>query len=392
MPPRPCGPRRRRRWRARFRSREPLLGPRRGGRPARPSSGRASRWRRWSGQRARTWSSRGGAPRPPTRRPEPGLPAGRAEDRRPSSSSGRPSILRARWASLPAGTGSSGSRSTGTASSISPGWRTASRGVAARVLVSIQTANNETGVLQPVAEAAGSSMRRAGSSNRTRSRRPARCRWTRRARRRRPDSLGHKLGGPKGVGALVLASDRLEIADRLVRGGGQERGYRAGTENVAGDRRVRGGGRRPRGWPRRGGRPGCARCAQAEAALRRPFPDAVVFGAGAERLPNTLAFAVPGLKAETALIAFDLEGRRPLVGLGLLVGQGQALPCARGHGEWSPARRGRFAREFRVEFHRRGRLALRGTCETVVATLYKRRAGAAFERPRSRHDPSTRGP
>ena len=44
----------------------------------------------------------------------------------------------------------------------------------------------------------------------------------------------HKLGGPKGVGAIVLASDQIEIGDRLIRGGGQERGYRAGTENVAG--------------------------------------------------------------------------------------------------------------------------------------------------------------
>ena len=44
----------------------------------------------------------------------------------------------------------------------------------------------------------------------------------------------HKLGGPKGVGAIVLASDAIEIGDRLIRGGGQERGYRAGTENVAG--------------------------------------------------------------------------------------------------------------------------------------------------------------
>ena len=43
----------------------------------------------------------------------------------------------------------------------------------------------------------------------------------------------HKIGGPKGAGAVILASDQLEIADRLIRGGGQERGYRAGTENVA---------------------------------------------------------------------------------------------------------------------------------------------------------------
>jgi len=44
----------------------------------------------------------------------------------------------------------------------------------------------------------------------------------------------HKLGGPKGVGALIKREERLHFADPLIRGGGQERGARAGTENVAG--------------------------------------------------------------------------------------------------------------------------------------------------------------
>ena len=44
---------------------------------------------------------------------------------------------------------------------------------------------------------------------------------------------GHKFGGPKGVGALVRARDDIHFADPLIRGGGQERGLRAGTENVA---------------------------------------------------------------------------------------------------------------------------------------------------------------
>ena len=50
------------------------------------------------------------------------------------------------------------------------------------------------------------------------------------------------------------------------------------------------------------------------------------------RLPNTTLFAVPGVKAETAVIALDLEGRRGVLGRGLLVGQGGAVPCAGGHG------------------------------------------------------------
>ncbi|CAA9359985.1 MAG: Cysteine desulfurase [uncultured Microvirga sp.] len=118
----------------------------------------------------------------------------------------------------------------------------------------------------------------------------------------------HKLGGPKGVGAIAFASDRVEIGDRLVRGGGQERGWRAGTENVAtiagfGAAAAMAGQDRDREAARlRGLRDGC------EAAVRRLAPEALIFGEGADRLANTLAFAVPGLKAETALIALDLDG------------------------------------------------------------------------------------
>ena len=58
----------------------------------------------------------------------------------------------------------------------------------------------------------------------------------------------------------------------------------------------------------------------------------MIFGAGAERLPNTTLFAVAGMKAETAVIAFDLEGVAVSSGRGLLVRQGAALPCPCGHG------------------------------------------------------------
>jgi len=118
----------------------------------------------------------------------------------------------------------------------------------------------------------------------------------------------HKIGGPKGAGAIVLASDRMEIGERLVRGGEQERGYRAGTENVAG---IAGFGVAADITARE--LDACAARVRAlrdecEAEIRRRSPDAVIFGEGVERLPNTLAFAQPGLRAETALILFDLEG------------------------------------------------------------------------------------
>ena len=135
----------------------------------------------------------------------------------------------------------------------------------------------------------------------------------------------HKLGGPKGAGALVLASDRIEIADRLIRGGGQERGYRAGTENVAAIAGFGAAAEHRRLDAGAGSRRGSRRCATRPrrelAGLRRTRSSSA---AELERLPNTFAFAVPGLKAETALIAFDLAGHRRVVGLGLLVRQGQA--------------------------------------------------------------------
>jgi len=114
----------------------------------------------------------------------------------------------------------------------------------------------------------------------------------------------HKLGGPQGAGALVVKDDAPLAA--LINGGGQESGRRAGTENVAA---IAGFG-------------AAAQDAadlshvqhlvslrdRFEAELLRLAPDAVIFGHGVARLPNTSNFAIPGLSAETALIALDLDG------------------------------------------------------------------------------------
>ena len=116
----------------------------------------------------------------------------------------------------------------------------------------------------------------------------------------------HKIGGPKGVGALVFA-EGLSGIEPLLRGGGQERGHRAGTENVAG---IAGFGAavkastatletdRVRLEELRN---------RLEAGLRQT-PGAIIFSATAPRLPNTTLFTVPSLRAETAVIGFDLEG------------------------------------------------------------------------------------
>jgi cysteine desulfurase len=116
----------------------------------------------------------------------------------------------------------------------------------------------------------------------------------------------HKIGGPKGVGALLLAEGVTGLEAQL-RGGGQEKSRRAGTENVAG---IAGFGAAtiaaladPNGQARRieGLRD------RLEDGLRQT-PEAVVFSRSVQRLPNTTLFTVPGLRAETAVIGFDLAG------------------------------------------------------------------------------------
>ena len=117
----------------------------------------------------------------------------------------------------------------------------------------------------------------------------------------------HKLGGPKGIGALAFARPDLHIEGVLIRGGGQERGLRSGTENVAA---IAGFGA-VAGLPlaSRSEREAlAARRDGLEQALRARIADVRIFGAEAARLPNTSCFAIPGVSAETLLIALDLGG------------------------------------------------------------------------------------
>lgn len=117
----------------------------------------------------------------------------------------------------------------------------------------------------------------------------------------------HKIGGPKGAGALITRGDGCGSMRPFLSGGGQERGMRAGTENVPG---IAGFGAAARVVRLAGGERGEASVLRDafEVGLRRIAPEAVVFSAGVARLGNTSLFAIPGFRAETALIAFDLDG------------------------------------------------------------------------------------
>jgi cysteine desulfurase len=174
-------------------------------------------------------------------------------------------------------------------------------------LVAMQAANNETGVIQPFAEI-GSVAKGAGAivvldAVQAAGRIPLDI------SKGYTDFLilsSHKIGGPKGAGAIVAASD-LMMPAALITGGGQERGHRAGTENIAAIAGFGAAAREALAGLAAVGEMRAVRDA-IEAEIVRLAPDAVFYGRDAERLPNTSFFSLPGLRAETAQIAFDLAG------------------------------------------------------------------------------------
>ena len=180
---------------------------------------------------------------------------------------------------------------------------------ASRPLVSLMLANNETGVVQPVAEAAAIVHAAGGLLHVDAVQAAGRIAFNIGALGADLLTLsGHKIGGLKGVGALVRGREDIHFSDPLIRGGGQERGARAGTENVAGivafgaaaevaHRQLAEEAAHMRGLRD-----------ILEEGLRAISPQAIIFSDSAERLPNTTLFALAGVKAETAVIAFDLDG------------------------------------------------------------------------------------
>jgi cysteine desulfurase len=178
-----------------------------------------------------------------------------------------------------------------------------------RALVSIMAANNETGVIQPIAGAA-EIVRRHGcllhvDAVQAAGRMPLDI-----------NTLGadlmtlsaHKIGGAKGAGALVKRDEALHFADPLIKGGGQERGARAGTENVAAIAAFGAAAASAKANLAAEIRHMRALRERLEGGLRALTPEAIIVGAGSDRLPNTTLVAMQGAKAETLVIGFDLDG------------------------------------------------------------------------------------
>lgn len=171
-------------------------------------------------------------------------------------------------------------------------------------LVALMMANNETGTLQPVAETARL-CRHHGALLHVDAVQAA---------GRIPIDLGalgahslalssHKIGGPHGAGALLLAPDMPVIAAgrALIAGGGQERGWRGGTPGLPAIAGFAAAAETARDETSLG----MLRDAIDHAAVRQ---GAVVCGAGAPRLANTTCLALPGIRADAQVIALDLDG------------------------------------------------------------------------------------
>ena len=174
-------------------------------------------------------------------------------------------------------------------------------------LVSVMLANNETGALQPIPEVAALVHETGGLLHADAVQALSKIPIDMKALG--ADILtvsAHKVGGPKGVGAVVVAEGLVGLQAQ-VRGGGQEQGRRAGTENVSG---ISGFGAAVRAATASMD-PDAARMRALQARLEtglRSHPGTVIFADTVSRLPNTTLVSAPGLKAETAVIGFDLEG------------------------------------------------------------------------------------
>lgn len=176
----------------------------------------------------------------------------------------------------------------------------------ARGLLSVMMANNETGVIQPVAEAAALAREHGLLLHVDAVQAPGRLPVN--FAELDADTLvisAHKLGGPRGVGALIVR-DGVNLP-ALIKGGGQERRRRGGTENVAG---IAGFGAAAAEAAREADVVDRMQALRdkLEAGVLAATPGAVIVGRNAPRIANTSCIAVAGKPAETLVIRLDLAG------------------------------------------------------------------------------------
>ncbi|MBB4064671.1 cysteine desulfurase family protein [Gellertiella hungarica] len=175
-------------------------------------------------------------------------------------------------------------------------------------MVAVMLVNNETGIVQPVAAVA--EVVRAAGGLLVVDAVQAAGRLDLSQHASEADFLilsSHKIGGPKGVGAMIARGETLMPAP-LLRGGGQEKGHRSGTENLAA---IIGFGAAAEealvDLEARNASIGVLRD-RLEAGMMDAAPDVILHGKNGPRVSNTTFFSLPGLKSETGQIAFDLEG------------------------------------------------------------------------------------
>jgi cysteine desulfurase len=177
---------------------------------------------------------------------------------------------------------------------------------AGRTLVTVMLANNETGVIQPVAEIAALARELGAAVHVDAVQAPGRISVDFAALGADTLALSaHKIGGPRGAGALIVRDGVTMPAQ--IRGGGQERRRRSGTENVSG---IAGFGAVAETLARDTDMPAQMEALRTklEDGVRRATPSAAIVGSDAARLANTSCIALAGKPAETLVIKLDLEG------------------------------------------------------------------------------------
>jgi cysteine desulfurase len=198
-------------------------------------------------------------------------------------------------------------------------------------LVSIMAANNETGVIQPIPQLAEIVHRHGGVLHCDAVQVAGRIPFADATAGADLVSVSaHKLGGLTGAGALIVRNPMIAISP-LISGGGQERNRRAGTEAVATIAAFGAAVREAEGeenlWA------SVSSCRDAiEAHIQSARPDAIIAGRDVPRLPNTTQVIVPGLSAETAIIAFDLAGAAISSGSACSSGKVTASPVLKAMG------------------------------------------------------------